>query len=320
MNTIGRRYFMQLAGAASLSGLAASSPRPLMASGATVTTPSSAPPPPLGAVIWVQDGESIEASIRQIHGLGLPTCQIGFKTLTPDAAAPIKSALDKFGVVATAFSEHGPEAFERVFNFYEGPLTIGIIPPSMRAARIRNLKLAADVAAQCGIPAVHTHCGFIPEDPNDRLYPQAVSAVCEIGSYCHERGLNFLCETGQETPITLLRLIQDTGLRNVFVNLDVANLIECGKGNPVDAITILGPLIRGTHIKDGRLPTNPREFGGTVPIGTGDVDFSRILQQLQQLAYRGPLTFETESSGTANLQRLRDSKDFIEGLLGKIYL
>ena len=114
---------------------------------------------------------------------------------------------------------------QTLFNFYQGPLTVGIIPPSTQRARIDALKPAADVASQCGIPSVHTHCGFIPEDPNDPLYPQAVAAVKEVAVYCKQRGRRFLCETGEETPITLLRLIQDVGLDNVYVNLDLANLI-----------------------------------------------------------------------------------------------
>jgi sugar phosphate isomerase/epimerase len=316
MTPLSRRNFMQLTGAACVSGLISPS------QGLSETSDSAASSslrPLLGAVIWIHEGESIEESMGQVHALGLPTCQIGFTHLTPDAVAPVKDALRKYRMTATAFSEHGPDVFERVFNFYEGPTTIGIIPPSMRASRIRNLKLAADIAAQCGIPAIHTHCGFIPEDPNDTLYPQAVSAVREIGNYCKERGLNFLCETGQETPITLLRLIQDTTLDNVFVNMDVANLIECGKGNPVDAMEVLGPLVRGTHIKDGRFPTNPREFGVGVPIGTGNVNFPRILEQLKQVGYRGSLTFETETSGPAGVRILRDSKLFVENLLDKIY-
>ncbi|MHB1023960.1 MAG: sugar phosphate isomerase/epimerase family protein, partial [Acidobacteriaceae bacterium] len=262
---LNRRNFMQMAGATCIS----STVRPALGLADNLSAQANSPRPLLGAVIWIHEGESIDESVKLIHDLGLPTCQIGFKHLTADVAAPVKHALQKYGITATAFSEHGPDVFERVFNFYEGPSTIGIIPPSMRAARIRNLKLAADIAVQCSIPAIHTHCGFIPEDPNDRLYPQAVAAVKEIGSYCKDHGLQFLCETGQETPITLLRLIEDTGLDNVFVNMDVANLIECGKGNPVDAMEILGHLVRGTHIKDGRFPTNPREFGEGVPIGTG---------------------------------------------------
>jgi sugar phosphate isomerase/epimerase len=310
-----RRNFMQLAGVA----CAASTSLPVLGMQKAAAASPASQRPQLGAVIWVHEGESVETLVQQAHELGLPTCQIGFKNLTPQVAGPVKDALRKYAMTATALSEHGPDVFERVFNFYEGPTTIGIIPPSMRAARTRNLKLAADIAVQCSIPAIHTHCGFIPEDPNDPLYPQAVAAVQEIGRYCKERGLDFLCETGQETPITLMRLIEDTGLDNIFVNMDVANLIECGKANPVDAIEVLGHLVRGTHIKDGRFPTNPREFGEGVPIGTGKVDFPRVLEQLRQTGYRGPLTFETETSGEANLQALRRSKQFIENLLNQMY-
>src|SRR6202012_1795576 len=168
---------------------------------------------------------------------------------TPDVARPVKNALAKYGVEATAFSEHGPG--QRVFDFYQGPPTIGIVPPATRGPRIQNLKMAADIAGECEIPAIHTHCGFIPEDPNDPLYPQAVAAVKEVAQYCKARGLSFLCETGEETPITLLRLMDDVGLDNVFANMDLANLILYGKGNPVDAMDVIGHRVRGIHAKDG---------------------------------------------------------------------
>src|SRR5208337_1800120 len=98
---------------------------------------------------------------------------------------------------------------------------------------------------------------------------EAVAAVQNIARHCKERGSAFLCETGEETPITLLRMIQDVGMDNVFVNLDLANLILYGKGNPVDAMDVIGHLVRGTHAKDGVFPTNPRELGEEVPIGKG---------------------------------------------------
>src|SRR5882762_9845046 len=69
----------------------------------------------------------------------------------------------------------------------------------------------------------------------------------------------FRYETGQETPITLVRAIQDVGLDNQGVNFDLANLILYGKANPVDAIELLGPYVQGIHAKDGLWPTNPRE-------------------------------------------------------------
>ena len=302
---------MQLASAACIArgiqpALAQSSPR--------IPVPGAVPIR-LGVVLWIRNGQSIDAAVKSVRDMGLPTCQIGFDRLTPDVATPVKNALTKYGVEATALSEHGPGV--RIFNFYQGPETIGIIPPATREARIRNLKLASDIASQCGIPAVHTHCGFIPENPNNPLYPQAVAAVKEIASHCKERGQIFLCEMGQETPITLLRLIEDVGLGNVFVNLDGANLIGSGKGNPVDAMTVIGHYVRGIHAKDGLFPTNPRNFGEETVMGKGNVDFPLWLKQLKQVGYQGAMTIEYETQGDRQERRnsILQSKAFLENLL-----
>ncbi|MHB1674988.1 MAG: sugar phosphate isomerase/epimerase family protein [Acidobacteriaceae bacterium] len=304
---------MQLASAACIS----SGVRPALAQSLPRVLVPGAVPMQLGLVLWIRNGESIDAAVKSVHDLGLPTCQIGFNQLSPDVAIPVKSALAKYGVTATALSEHGPGV--RIFNFYQGPETIGIIPPATREARIHNLKLASDVADQCGIPAVHTHCGFIPENPNDPLYPQAVAAVKDIGSYCKERGQIFLCETGQETPITLLRLMDDVGLDNVFANLDLANLIMYGKGNPVDAMDVIGHRVRGIHAKDGLFPTNPKDLGIEVAMGKGKVDFPVVLQQLKQAGYNGAMTIECEIPGGRRKADILESKAFLEHLLAKTY-
>jgi L-ribulose-5-phosphate 3-epimerase len=271
----------------------------------------------LGVVVWVRQGQPIGEAIQGVRALGLETCQVGFEQLTPEVAGPLKEALAKHGVEATAFSEHGPG--KRVFDFYNGPGTIGIVPPATRQARIRNLKLAADIALACGIPAIHTHCGFIPEDPNDPLYAEAVAAMKEITSHCKEQGRSFLCETGEETPVTLLRMIQDVGLDNLFVNLDLANLIMYGKGDPVDALNVFGHLVRGVHAKDGLLPTDTKNLGKEVVMGTGRVDFPAVFERLKRVKYRGPVIIEHETAGAEHEQEILRSKIFLEELISKTY-
>lgn len=304
-----RRTFMRTAGGVCVAGgirdvLAGSSP-----------ADSQASPYRLGVVVWIAEGESIDGAIADVRALGLRTCQIGFKRLTPGVTVPMKNALARYEVEATAFSEHGPG--ERVFNFYEGPKTIGIVPRDTREARIRNLKLAADIATECGIPAIHTHCGFIPEDPNDQLYEESVLAMKQIAGYCKERGRSFLCETGEETPITLRRMIEDVGLDNLFVNLDLANLLIYGKGNPAEALEVLGKLVRGIHAKDGLLPTNTRELGKEAAFGEGRVDFPAVFEHLRRLNYTGAIQIEREISGPERTKEILRSKAFLENLLGK---
>jgi L-ribulose-5-phosphate 3-epimerase len=285
---LNRRSFIHLAGIA----CAASAVKPALAGAATAPTPSKQFPVRLGKVTWVGNGETVDTVVRGIHELGLRVCQIGFDNLSLEMVPPLRAALTKYEIEVNAISEHNPGP--RVFDFYQGPLTIGIIPAATRAVRIQALKLAADVASGAGIPAIHTHCGFIPEDPNDPVYPQAVAAVKEVATYCKQRNLMLLCETGQETPISLVRLIEDVNLGNVFVNLDLANLILYGKGNPVDAMGVFGDRVRGIHAKDGRFPTDSRNLGAETAIGAGKVDFQSVFSQLKKANYSGAIMIERE--------------------------
>jgi len=226
----------------------------------------------------------------------------------------LRSALDHYSIEATSVvvGFPGPE----IYDFYKGPQTIGLVPRQYRAARIEASKKASDFAKQCGIPAIQGHCGFIPENPNDPLYHEVVEAIREVAGYAKQNGQSFRYETGQETPITMLRAILDVGLDNQGVNFDVANLIMYGKANPVDAVDVIGKYVQGVHAKDGLWPVNPKDLGEEVPIGKGKVDFPRVIQKLRALNYAGAITIEREISGPQQLEDIRKEKEYLEGLIG----
>lgn len=266
----------------------------------------------LGLIIGI--GKDPDSAMAKAHDLGLPTCQVFVEEIEPELAGPLRRALDKYGLEATSMVVGGPG--KEVWDFYQGPLTIGLVPRETRDARIAHIKRASDLAKQCGIDAVQTHCGFIPENPNDPVYKETVTAMHEVAEYCKRNGQYFRYETGQETPITLVRAIQDVGLDNQGVNFDVANLILYGKANPVDAIELLGPYVQGIHAKDGLWPTNPKELGKEVSMGKGKVDFPRIINRLKKLNYRGAVTIEREISGPKQVEDVRAAKVYLEKLIG----
>ena len=167
-----------------------------------------------------------------------------------------------------------------------------------------------------GIPAVQTHCGFIPENPNDPLYKETIDAMREVVTYCKQNAQNFRYETGQETPITLIRAIHDVGTDNQGINFDLANLIMYGKSNPVDAIELLAPYVQGIHAKDGLWPVNPHDLGEEVPIGKGRVDFPRIIARLKEIRYAGAVTIEREVSGPEQIRDVREAKAYLKKLIG----
>lgn len=263
--------------------------------------------------VFVDMAKNPEAALARVRSLGFPTCQISSEDFDPGLAKRLREASAKHGVEVTALSSLGPG--RHVWDFYEGPLTIGLVPPQTRGERIAHMKKASDFAKLCGVGALHSHAGFIPENPNDPVYKDTVAALKEVVGHCKANGQMFLYETGQESPITLLRTIRDVGMDNQFVNLDTANLILYGKGNPHDALDVVGSLVRAVHAKDGLFPTDPKSLGKEVPIGEGKVDFPRLIQRLKKLGYRGAITIEREISGPKQEEDIRRSRLFLENLI-----
>ena len=327
MNKQNRRIFLQTSAAAALaapfSKAAAAKSQPVFdaslaeplrvgQSASHVAANDGKKPLRLGLIIGI--GKDPDAAMAKVRDLGLPTSQVFVDEFETELVGKLRQALEKHQIEATSLVVGGPG--KEVWDFYQGPLTIGLVPRETRAARIAHIKKASDFAKQCGIQAVQTHCGFIPENPNDPVYKETIVAMKEVVGYCKNNGQNFRYETGQETPLTLVRAIQDVGFDNQGVNFDLANLILYGKANPVDAIELLGPYVQGIHAKDGMWPTNPKELGQEVPIGKGKVDFPRIIERLKQLNYRGAVTIEREISGPKQVEDVRDAKMYLEKLIG----
>src|SRR5215468_967963 len=316
MNQANRRAFLQTSGA-TMSTKFVDTNLPLVLNLKDQTAPAvpsnqGKKPLRLGLILGVDPDP--DAAMVKLKSLGLPTCQVYVNKFDPAFAARLRKSLDQAGIEATSLVVGGPG--KETWDFYAGPLTIGLIPRETRAARIAHIKAAADFAARCDIPAIQTHVGFIPENPNDPVYKEAIAAMREVAEYCNRYRQNFRYETGQETAITLVRAMRDVGLDNQGVNFDLANLIMYGKANPVDAIEILAPYIQGIHAKDGMWPTNPRQLGEEVPIGKGRVDFPRIFERLKDIHYQGAVTIEREISGPQQMQDVRAAANYLRQLIG----
>lgn len=204
------------------------------------------------------------------------------------------------------------------WNFIDGPYTLGLVPDAYRANRVNELLNGADFAKELGARNLVTHVGFLPEQPESELYRGVLSAVRKVASYCQQIGIGFNFETGQETPVTLMRAISDLGLDNLGINLDPANLILYGKGNPVDALDIFGDKIKGVHVKDGDYPTGTfRELGKERVVGEGTVNYPVFLPKLLKNGYTGDLYIEREISGDQQIIDIRKTIDYVKNYLNK---
>jgi len=248
--------------------------------------------------LGVMVGHGDRKSFEQVRELGATTCQLSFwggAELSQEAAERTRDDAAAAGVVITSVwcGWSGPA----VWDFVDGPSTIGLVPPKYRDTRTAELKRGAQFTAWLGVSNMITHVGFLPPDPKNPDYIGTVEALKQAADACGERGICFCFETGQETPVVLLRCMQDIGRPNLGVNLDPANLLMYGNANPIDALDILGPYIRDVHAKDGDYPTDGRRLGPEKALGEGRVNFPVLVPKLKSFGYAGSLTIEREISG-----------------------
>ena len=276
----------------------------------------------IGTLIYLNDMSKMEAKFARLKEFGQECCQLCAWTpslWTDENAEIIKGYVKKYGIEISAFwcGWEGPT----VWDFYDGQLTLGLVPPEFRTVRIKNLCDGADFAKKLGVTDVATHMGFIPENPNDPNFAPFCVSVRVVAEHLKENGQYLLFEAGQETPVTMLRCFEKVGTDNLGVNLDTANLILYGKANPVDALDVFGKYVRNIHAKDGVYPTNGHDLGKETPMGEGNVDFRAFFTKLRELGYDSWVTIEREvEEGSEEQTRdIKNSIVYLQNIIDEVY-
>ena len=232
---------------------------------------------------------------------------------TDENAKIIKDSMKEFDVDVSTFWCGWSGKGE--WNFTEGPSTLGLVPEETREMRMKELMFGSDFAKKIDVKNFATHVGFLPENPSTEEYKSIVKDLKVLAEYVKNNGQYFLFETGQETPVTLRRTIEDIGTDNLGINLDPANLILYGKGNPIDSLTVFGEYVRDIHGKDGCYPTTGSSLGEEKALGQGMVNFPMFIAKLKEIGYDGPITIEREISGDEQIRDILMAKEMLEKLI-----
>lgn len=276
----------------------------------------------IGTCVSLNSMENMEQKFVTLRNNGFDTCQlIAWEPAVwkEENAVVLKELLEKYQITVSAFwcGWEGP----KVWDFYDGQITLGLVPVEYRQMRIQNLCDGADFAHKLGITDVVTHMGFIPENPNDLNFNTFCVAVRTVAEHLQNNGQYLLFETGQETPVTMLRCFEKVGTDNLGVNLDTANLILYGRANPVDALDVFGKYVRNIHAKDGCYPTNGHDLGRETRLGEGKVDFRALFVKLRELGYDSDVTIERElaEDSQEQLKGILDSREYLQTIINEIY-
>ena len=270
----------------------------------------------IGTMLHIYKDDNLREKFKRIRNLGAESCQLTCWDKDIIRDLNVAKEAKRIAKEENVFISHFWCGYEYPckWNFFEGQHTLGLVPPETREDRKKTLLAGIDFAATLGVKYIVTHAGFIPENPYDENYLPTIEAIKEIALKGKEKGISFLFETGQETPVTLLRAIEDIGLDNLGINLDPANLILYGKANPIDALDIIGKYVKGVHAKDGLYPTDGKNLGKEVKVGLGKVNFKEFLRKLIiEYNYDYDLTIEREI-GEGSIEQNKDIVDTIKYL------
>lgn len=275
---------------------------------------------PIGVLVKFNSKTDIDAEFQKVKDFGFDCCQLCiwetalFKK--PEFAEKIRESAAKTGCEISALwaGWSGPKEW----NFTGGPSTLGLVPEAYRLHRVLELNDASIFATWLGVNKVVTHVGFVPENPDHPDFTGVVTALRWLCNKMKEREQFFLFETGQETPVTMLRTIQAIGTDNLGINFDTANLILYGKANSLDALEVYGKYVMNTHIKDGLYPTDGLCLGKEVPAGEGRANIKGIVQKLTDLGYDGPMTIEREISGDQQIEDIKKTRDLLKEIFKTI--
>lgn len=269
-----------------------------------------------GTFYRLSDVKDAEQGFIKLKDAGFNCCHLVYKpeVYTEQDALIIKEAAKKHGIEISALFAGFRDTFTK-WNLYSDFNDAGINSKQYGGERIEYLKAAAQFCVNVGTENMLIHAGFVANNPFSEEYTYMLDLVKDLALYLKNIGVNLLLETGGESPITLRRLIEDANVGNIFVNLDTANLIMYGFGNPVDAVYTLHPYIKSMHIKDGTPPSDPKELGKETEFGEGFVDFKKVFGLLGEYGFKGPYIIEREISDDKTASKIGETLNKIKSLM-----
>jgi L-ribulose-5-phosphate 3-epimerase len=174
---------------------------------------------------------------------------------------------------------------------------------------IKGVRWAADF----GIPIVNTAVGgHQSADENEQAFLRNIGKLADAAE---DAGVVVALEIHGDIMASsdvTIPLLEKIGRESVKVNYDTANVEFYSGDKAVDDLPKITGWLAHVHLKDTAGGKGNWDFGA---IGTGVVDFARVLAILEQAGYAGPYSVEIEFQGepwppledvTASMRRSRE--------------
>ena len=192
-------------------------------------------------------------------------------------------------------------------------VTGGVRPARTWRANLAAAKGNAALARRLGLGLVTFHAGFLPHEAGDPERAVLLARLGELVDVFAAEGVRVGFETGQESAMTLLGVLDELARPTLGVNFDPANMILDGRGDPIAALARLAPRVVQVHVKDARASRVPGTWGEEVPVGTGEVDWQAFFGVLRAQAPAVDCMIEREA-GDERVADMRRARELVERL------
>ncbi|MEV8314391.1 sugar phosphate isomerase/epimerase family protein [Streptomyces sp. NPDC059900] len=244
-------------------------------------------------------------------GVGLTLDHMHLDPLAPDLAARtrhVARSLERLGLTVTIETgaryvldprrKHCPSLLDP--------------DPDARAARVRLLVRAVQVAADLGAHAVHCFSGITPEGtPEDTAWHRLAEAIGPVVDAAHGTGIPLAIEPEPGHLLSTLadfhRLRHDLGSPEALgLTLDIGHCQCLEPQSPADCVRAAAPWLRHVQIEDMR-----RGVHEHLPFGDGEIDFPPVLEALASTGYQGLTVVELPRHSHAGPQLASHSIEFL---------
>jgi L-ribulose-5-phosphate 3-epimerase len=262
---------------------------------------------------WSLQPQSPQQLIDQMKQIGLHRLQL--------ALDPIRENTSAWGSFAALAGQAGLQFVSGMFGCvgedYATMETIrqtgGLVPNHTWPENWERIQQIAPLARSLGLRLVTFHAGFLPHDPADPEHETLLHRLRLTADMFAANDIHLALETGQETADVLKSFLEKLGRPNVGVNFDPANMILYEKGNPIEALRILGPFLKQCHLKDAKRTQVPGTWGEEVVVGTGEVAWREFFNTLEDLKFTGYYCIEREA-GHQRVADIHAARHFVEQL------
>ena len=200
----------------------------------------------------------------------------------------------------TGWTEHvhlngGDELRRQLADFGLSPVSLSAHSDLTTREGLDHGIKAVRWAADFGIPIVNTAIGGHASQEEDES--AFLRNIDELADAAEEAGVVVALEIHGDIMASggkTLPLLEKIGRESVKVNYDTANVEYYSGEKAVDDLPRIAPYLAHVHLKD---TVGGKEVWNFPAIGSGSVDFERVLEILEQAGYSGPFSVELEFEG-----------------------